>query len=60
MAAAVDYMAEQERIEVPTDELEEQMGNQKKEAESWGEEFDGAVFRPRVESGEYHAEKISV
>ena len=27
MAAAVDYMAEQERIEVPTDELEEQMGN---------------------------------
>ena len=43
-----------------TDELEEQMGNLKKEAESWGEKFDEAVFRPRVESGEYDTEKINV
>ena len=50
ISLATDSIAEKERIQVPADQIDEQMGALRKEAESSGEEYDEAAFRPKVES----------
>lgn len=50
ISLATDSIAEKERVQVPSDQVDEQMGALRKEAESSGEEYDEAAFRPKVES----------
>uniref|UniRef100_A0A7S2LBQ1 peptidylprolyl isomerase n=1 Tax=Leptocylindrus danicus TaxID=163516 RepID=A0A7S2LBQ1_9STRA len=50
ISMASDYLGEIEQIEVPANQIDEQMGALKKEAESVGEAFEEAAIRPKVEA----------
>lgn len=50
ISMATDYIGEIEQIEVPANQIDEQMGALKKEAESVGETVEEAAIRPKVEA----------